>query len=315
MYSVRFVASFITAMVLTLVSVAVRADDRRPVEALLTSHQFLNDEPSSDPDRAMLKYGMISGRWQAMAGENIVLVGGFQRGLRAAVVLAGFVELVNFNNDQPVPWESYRANVGIDTLWEVPDLARKVLPPGGRLHFALGWFHESDHAANGQGYANDFLRNTAPFASFDNANFSAYEYFKLRSMWHQLWANGKITTQITLGMRVFTPSINPGSIREMRWAFQMEGRVSVRAHEKVRPFLTGYFERLAHDFHASQHGFRWDVEGDPLFYRTVGAGMDLRSSRGSIVSPEIFCSSSYGRGVDFPRFYGLDLGLRLSFTL
>jgi hypothetical protein len=47
----------------------------------------------------------------------------------------------------------------------------------------------------------------------------------------------------------------------------------------------------------------------------ISAGLDLRAAGGAIVSPEIVYSSSHGRGIDFPRFYGPELGFRLGFLL
>jgi hypothetical protein len=296
--------------------VPARADDtNKSAQALLTVHQFVRDEPSSDPDRAMLRYGILGGRWHAMAGEGIVFVGGPLGPVRAAIALEGFVELVNFTDEQPVPWESFRANIGLNTHWEAPSLARAILPPGGRLLFALGWFHESDHAANLQRYMNDYLNEFGGFGRFDNANFSAYEYFKLRLVWQQLLWGGRITTQTAIGTRLFTPSINPGSIRGMNWAFQSEARVSVRATNTFRPFVAGYFELIDNDFNAAREGFVGDLDGDPLRYKTISAGVELRAARGSIVTPEIIYSNSHGRGIDFPRFYGAEFGFRLSFLL
>lgn len=304
------------ALAMTLGTAPARADTAQDsVKALVTVHQFLHDEPSTDPDRAMLRYGVLGGRWQAMAGEGIVLVGGPLGGVRAAIALEGFLELVNFTDDQPVPWESFRANIGLNTHWEAPNLARAILPPDGRLFFALGWFHESDHAANLQRYMNDYLTNFGAITRFDNANFSAYEYFKLRLSWQQLLWGGRIATQTAVGARIFTPSINPGSIRGLRWAFQSEARVSVRATKTIHPFVAGYFELINNDFVAAREGFRGGLDHEPLRYQTISTGVALRSARGSMVIPEIVYSNSHGRGIDFPRFYGTEFGFRLNFLL
>jgi hypothetical protein len=101
----------------------------------------------------------------------------------------------------------------------------------------------------------------------------------------------------------------------MRWAFQSEMRISVRATNALRPFVAGYFELVNNDFIATREGFRGDLDREPLLYRTISAGVELRSSRGSIVTPEIVYSNSHGRGIDFPRFYGPEFGFRLSFLL
>lgn len=301
---------------LSLVAAPARADDPRgATETLVTVHHFLQDEPSADPDRAMLRYGWLGGRWQAMGGGGVVLVGGPLAGLRAAIALEGFVELVNFTDQQPVPWESFRANIGFNTLWEAPALARAILPPGGRLHLAIGWFHESDHAASLSSYTDRFLEPAGFTTSFDNANFSAYEYVKLRLDWQQSLWGGRLTTRAALGARLFPPPINPGSIRGMRHSLLSEVRASFRATDAARPFIAGYFELLQNDFEAAREGFRGGLDHEPLRYRTISAGVDLRSAGGAVVSPEIIYSSSHGRGIDFPKFYGPELGFRLGFLL
>jgi hypothetical protein len=316
-----YAALIAIALTTTLGAASAHADKaQESAQAVLTVHQFLHDEPSADPDRAMLRYGILGGRWQAMAGERIVLIGGPLGHVRAAIALEGFIELVNFTDEQPVPWESFRANIGINTHWEAPSLARAILPPGGRLSFAFGWFHESDHAANLQRYKNDYLNNDVlndfgGFSHFDNANFSAYEYFKLRLCWQQLLWGNRITTQTAIAARLFTPSINPGSIRAMNWAFQSEVRLSVRATKTIRPFVAGFFEFIDNDFVAAREGFRGGLDREPLRYQTISAGLELRARGGSIVTPEVIYSNSHGRGIDFPRFYGPELGFRLGFLL
>jgi hypothetical protein len=312
----RIWRSIAIAAVISLGAAPARADSGQgATEALVTVHRFLRDEPSSDPDNAMLRYGILGGRWAAMGGQRLVLVGGTLGGLRAAISLEGFIELVNFTDEQPVPWESFRANIGFDTLWEAPRLAAAILPPGGRLHLSLGWFHESDHAANLGRYMRDYLAGFTFFSRFDNANFSAYEYVKLRVGWQQALWGGRITTQTTLGARFFPPPINPGSIRAMRWAFLSDVRVSARATDALRPFVAGYFELVGNDFDAAREGFRGGEGREPLRYRTISAGLDLRAAGGAVVSPEIVYSSSHGRGIDFARFYGPELGFRLGFLL
>ena len=298
---------------LTTPALADKAEEK--TQTLVSVHQFLRDEPSADPDRAQLRYGFIGGRWQAMGGGSVVFVGGPIGPVRAAIALEGFVELLNFTTDQPVPWESFRANIGFNTLWEVPSLNRSILPRGGRLFLALGWFHESDHAANHQRYMNDYLKDPSFFQRFDNANFSAYEYVKLRLSWKQPLWGGFLTTQTTLGGRYFPPPINPGSIRGMQSAFQTEVRVRVRATKTVQPFVAGYFEFVNNGFVADQEGFVGGENHHALRYQTISTGVDLRAASGAVVSPEIVYSNSHGRGIDFPRFYGSEFGFRLNFLL
>lgn len=309
-------STLVMAAVLTFGAGVAHAEGGKDgVETLVTVHRFLGDEPSSDPDRAQLRYGILGGRWQAMGGGGVVLVGGPLANLRAAVALEGFIELVNFTQEEPVPWESFRANIGFNTLFEAPDLARALLPAGGRLQLAIGWFHESDHAANLDGYLRDYLASVAAYPDFDNGNFSAYEYVKVRLAWQQALWGERVTTHTAVAARLFPPPINPGSLREMRGGFSAETRVSVRATDALHPFLASYFELVFNDFVAAREGFRGGLDAEPLRYRTVSAGLDVRSASGATMSPELVFSSSHGRGVDFPRFYGPELGFRIGFLL
>ncbi len=160
-----------------------------------------------------------------MAGAGVVLAGVESDRLRLGLALDGFIELINFDQGEPVPWESYRANVGFEVLAESPTLARALLPPGGRLYLAVGWFHESDHAANEQGYIAQYLAppsylpgEGAIYPSLDNGNFSSYEYVKLRAVYRQPLLRGRLTAQSALGARLFPGAIDPGSIRSLRAA-------------------------------------------------------------------------------------------------
>lgn len=250
-----------------------------------------------------------------MGGGGVALVTLESDALRIGLSLDGFIELVNFNEGEPVPWESYRANIGFDVLAESPRLSRALLPPGGRIHLTVGWFHESDHAANLDGYKAQYLapisfpgRVGSIIPSFDNANFSAYEYVKVRAVVRQPLLGGRLTAQSAFGVRLFPEPINPGSIRAMRAAILVEPRLAVRISAGLRPFVSGYFELVEHDFVARDHGFRFGLDRTPLRYGVVNLGVDLAGAGGAIMSPYVTYSRSHGRGIDFPRFFGSELG-------
>ena len=289
------------------------------VQTLVAAHRFIPDEPRADPDQPSLRYGLHGGRWKAMAGAGVVLAGVESDRLRLGLALDGFIELINFDHGEPVPWESYRANVGFEVLAESPALARALLPPGGRLYLAVGWFHESDHAANEQGYVAQYLapQSFLPgqgsiYPSLDNGNFSSYEYVKLRAVYRQPLLRGRLTAQSALGARLFPGAIDPGSIRALRAAVLAEARLTVRVSDGVRPFASAYYELLANDFVAQDHGFRFGLERTPLRYEIVHLGVDLVSAGGGIWSPYLSYSSSHGRGIDFPRFYGSEIGFGIA---
>jgi len=285
------------------------------VQTLVTAHRFIPDEPRADPDQPSLRYGFHGGRWRAMGGGGVALVTLESDALRIGLSLDGFIELVNFTQGEPVPWESYRANIGLDVLAESPLLARALLPPGGRIHLAVGWFHESDHAANLAAYKAQYL---APISlpdgfgsispSFDNANFSAYEYVKIRAVYRQPLLGGWLTAQAAVGARLFPEPINPGSVRAMRAAILVEPRLAARISAGVRPFVSAYFELLDNDFVARDHGFQFGLDRTPLRYTVVNLGVDLVSAGGAVMSPYVTYSNSHGRGIDFPRFFGSELG-------
>lgn len=289
------------------------------VQTLVTAHRFVPDEPRADPDQPSLRYGLHGGRWKAMAGAGVLLVGVESDRLRLGLALDGLIELVNFDRGEPVPWESYRANVGFEVLAESPTLARALLPPGGRLTLALGWFHESDHAANQQSYVDQYLAppsypsgQGALEASLDNGNFSSYEYVKLRAVYRQPLFHGRLTAQSSLGARLFPGAIDPGSIRTLRAAAIVEARLTVRAGEGAHPFASAYYELLANDFVARAHGFRFGLDRTPLRYAIVHLGVDLVSASGGIWSPYLSYSSSNGRGIDFPKFFGNEIGFGIA---
>src|SRR5262249_22961407 len=145
------------------------------VVTLVTAHRFSGDEPRADPDQPSLRYGLYGLRWKAMAGEGVVLVGGVSEALRIGLCLDGFIELVNFDTGFPVRWQSFRANIGLEILAESPRLSSAILPRGGQLQLALGWFHESDHVADLNSYTAEYL-SPSPLtgsAGFDNGDFSS----------------------------------------------------------------------------------------------------------------------------------------------
>jgi hypothetical protein len=287
------------------------------VETLVTVHRFTGDEPRADPDQASLRYGLYGLRWKAMAGDGVVIVAGVSDTLRLGFALHGFIELVNFEQGYPVPWESYRANVGAELLAESPRLSRAILPRGGRLQLSLGWFHESDHAANVSGYVAEYLRPKPLFfesavSYFNNGDFSSYEYVKLRAVYRQPLWGGRLTAMAAIGTRLFPPTIDARSIRAMRAAVLAEGRLAARITEGVRPYVSTYFELVKNDFAARESGFAFGADRAPLRYAILNVGVDLVSKSGSIASVFFTYSRSHGRGVDFPRFFGPEAGFGLA---
>jgi hypothetical protein len=313
----RFIAPLVCALLLGLAAPA-RAEEvsaPRPwqFEALVTEHRFTGDAPRADPDQPALRYGLYGLRWKAMAGQSVVLVAVTSDALRLGLSLHGFLELLNFDSGGPVPWQSYRANVGLELLAESPRLSRALLPSGGQLLLSLGWSHESDHAADVGSYVGGYLLPSyTAILSFDNGNFSSYEYVKLRAVYRQPVWGGRLTAESALGARLFPKAIDPYTLRALRAAVLAEGRLTVRATERVRPYASAYFELLDQGFDARAHGFAGSLAGQPLRYEIVHLGVDLVSRGGAVFSPFLTYSASHGRGIDFPRFYGPEVGFGLA---
>lgn len=286
------------------------------VETLVTVHRFTGDEPRADPDQASLRYGLYGLRWKAMAGDGVVLVAVTSDTLRLGFALHGFIELVNFKQGYPVPWESYRANVGAELIAESPRLSRAILPRGGQLQLSLGWFHESDHVANVGRYVAEYVRQAPFFATavtyFNNGEFSSYELVKLRAVYRQPLWGGRITAMSAVGTRLFPKPIAPGSVRAMHVGVLAEGRITARVTSGVRPFVSTYFELVSNDFDARAKGFSYGAHGEPLRYAILNVGVDLVGRSGTILSPFFTYSRSHGRGVDFPRFFGPEAGFGLA---
>jgi hypothetical protein len=288
------------------------AEERAPespwrYQALVTVHRFLPGEPTPDPDQPAFRYGFQGGRWNAMLGDGLVLGAAESDALRLGLALEAFVALENFTTDQPLPWQSFRANVGFELLAGSPRLSRALLPAGGTLQVGLGWFHESDHVAAQGAYDTEFLL-PAQIGRFDNGDFNSFEYVKLRAIYRQVWLDERLTLQVALGARLFPPPIDSLAARGQRLSGLAEARVTWRASSSLHPYLAGYFELVKNDFGAHREGFAFDLERDPFRFAILDVGLDLVSRNGAMVSPYLRYSNSFGRGVDFPRDYGGQFG-------
>lgn len=307
----------ICAAVCLCMSTPARADETH-LRTLTSTHRFIPDEPRADPDQPALRYALHGGRWKSMAGGSVMLVGVDSDSLRIGLSLAGFLELINFTSGDPVPWQSYRANIGAEINAESPRFSRALLPSGGHLYLSVGWFHESDHAAAISIYEAQYLKPHefgALGGYLDNANFSAYEYIKIRAGYRQsLWGD-KLRTRLTIGTRIFPEPINPGSIRALRAAFLVDARVSVCIRPSIRPFLSVYHEIVTNDFVADAHGFQFGLDHTPLRYSILNLGVDFVGASGTIMSPYVAYSNSHGRGIDFPKFHGSEIGFGLMWLL
>jgi hypothetical protein len=213
------------------------------------------------------------------------------------LTFGGFLALVNIDEYQAMPWQTYRANMGINTIWRSRRLDERVLPDDGSFILELGFFHESDHAASVDAFRDRFL--LTPGDRFDNGNFSAYEYFKLRLRYEQRFLDERVALLNAIGGRFFTPSFNPGDRRELLAAFNVETRGSFRLVSRLFAFLGIYYELVGNRFSSAANDMRYSLEETPLHYLIVETGFSWRSRGGHSFQISFLYSRSHGRGLDF----------------
>lgn len=253
--------------------------------------------PTLDPDEPTLRFASLGGRKEAMAGGQFIVAGRRNSALDVSINLSGFIALINFDDQQAMPWQSFRGYLGVNTIWRSRWLDERLLPHGGELYFELGFYHESDHAVSFDDFSYHFLRN--PFAPFDNGNFSSFEFVKLRLRHQHRFLSGRLVWTNALGIRAFTPSFNPGDQRELRYAVSAETRCSVGLVRHLHAFFGLFYESLANDFVSRDNNFRFDLDGTPLRYLFMEWGIALRSRGGQSLLLSLTFSRSHGRGIDF----------------
>lgn len=259
---------------------------------------FHEPPPTSDPDNPRFEYGNRGGRWEAAAGIQAVLFGLRSAHVEFALAGSGLIQLINFRDVNPVPWESWRAVLGFNTIWSFPGLDRR-LPDRGRLVLELGFFHESDHASDVGSYVARFT-TLHDESIFDNSNFSSFEFFKLRASYDQWLWKDRLRVTAAFGVRPFTPPIDQWSRRELRLGVNVEGRLAVRIKGNLHGWFALYYEAVLNDFDAGRNSFRGDLDGDPLHYLRLELGLEWTPTTWMACVPFISYSNSHGRGVDFP---------------
>ncbi|MFT4976025.1 MAG: hypothetical protein ACI8S6_001920 [Myxococcota bacterium] len=268
-----------------------------------------------DPDGAWSGYGILGGRWIAHAATHASIVGGDLGPVRWDLGLQGFVELVNFD-EYPVPFQSFRAHVGFDSIWSSPAID-SALPEGGLVTARLGWFHESDHVADDDGFleyrAGAVIDGDFVFADYDDNNVSSYEFLRLALSWRQPWGE-RWESNLVATPRIFTPDVNPYARRELTAGIAGEARVSVRLTERGALALGGRAERWWHDFDPDAVGLRSDLGRAPLVWQNAEVAWQLHHPEGRAWIWYIAHSNSSGRGADFFLEYGPEWGGGLRFV-
>lgn len=254
--------------------------------------------PSADPDEPALRIGIEGARREAMAGARLLLFGVRSAPLDFGFEAAGFVALENFTEESAMPWELVRASLSVGTIWRSAWVDRRILPRDGQLLLELGFVHESDHAVAEAAYRAAFL--TSPWTSFDNGNFSAYEHLRARLRYQQAWLEERVVLLVAIGGRYFTPSINPGDRRALRFGTSAEARLEVRIVSRLFAFLGVFYELVGNDFVASAEGFAGDLDHDFLHFLVAETGLAWRSTIGHVAQLGVTFDWANGRGLDFP---------------
>lgn len=281
-----------------------------------TDQAILPTGPDLDPDGTWVGYGGVGGRWFSHVGAHGSIGGRDDGAVRWAVGLQGFVELANFTDDYPISFQSFRAHVGVDSLWSLPALDAK-LPDGGLIGARLGWFHESDHVADDDSFvqyrAVEQVDGEYVSAAYDDNNVSSYEFVRLMVLWRQPWGS-RWQTLLSATPRVFTPDVNPWARRELTAGLAAEARASVQLTELGALALGGRVERWWHDFDPVAVGLRDDLGRGPLLWQTAELAWERRHPAGRTWVWALTFSDSSGRGADFFLDHGPEWGGSLRFV-
>lgn len=250
----------------------------------------------ADPDEPRFSYGTIGPRSRSTFGSHLGLVGFRTQEHRIILALSPLLELSNISG-QPISWQSFRANVGLNVLWSPPLAHRR------RLVVHTGFFHESDHVADLETYRESFLAD--PVAPLDNGNFSSFEYLKVRGDFSQGWLVARglpLTLVVSPGLRVFTPNFNRGDSRGDVLAVQNEIRFDVAWLPQVSTWVAAYGEIGLRNFEQTDL-YRAAHSGPPVSRRLL-LGVTARHRGPARFVFQIGYDNSNGRGVDFMRRWG-----------
>lgn len=292
------------------------AADPEPGWSGLTRPQAVRPLQSSlHPDARAIRYRGVGQRWQAAAGARLFLFGHETPTWGARTTWAGFIELHNLRQGGPVPWELFRAHVGFQLHLYAHGLEAR-LPGTQRFDLMLGWFHESDHAAATQALFREVtIVSTDPEAEEQilNANMSSFEFFEARLAWQSSFSGDKVRTQVVPLARLYPrPLAWVWSQRRMLGTLAVEGRVSLRAVRRLRPYVGGVAEVTTYRRGPDEVVFNNGYVDGPRSYLSAEVGAEIWSRGGMVLSPHISVVRMHGRGIDWFRDYGtmLALGVR-----
>jgi hypothetical protein len=299
-----------------LLAAVVALGDPSPEHWFLDSPNVQLDRPDRlDPDEPRFELAEPGLRARAMFGGHLGIWGVHRSDFDFALALSPFVELVNLDTFA-IPWQSFRANVGLTTMWRPHFSALDTR--GGQLRFELGWHHESDHAAALDRFNDRFFPGYPP----DNANFSAFEYVRASVDWTQDWGPlgaERLETTVIATIKPYPPAINHCDRRDAVLGMSGEVRIAGRVAPRTTLWVGGFGEWTYNRF-VPQRYFVVDAGGAPLdraspfLSRVVQSGVTFQRPRADLSIFALYQNSN-SRTVDF--FYrhshepGLGIRMRL----
>ena len=282
---------------------------RAALAAPLQTDQALSPSgPDLDPDGPWSGYGVVGGRFFGHVGTHASIAGRPEGPLGFSIGLQGFVELLNFTDDYPISFQSFRAHVGLESLWALPGLP---------LSLRLGWFHESDHVADKDSFLTfrdvDYIDGNVIFADYDDNNVSSYEFLRLEARW-QIEQGTRWSGHLSAVPRVFTPDVNPYARRELTAGLGGEARAAVRLTDNGSLAAGARLERWWHNFDPVAVGLRDGLGEAPLTWRTAELAWQQQPAAGRWWVYALTHSNSSGRGSDFFVEHGPEWGASVRFV-
>ena len=273
---------------------------------------WLDAAPLLDPDDPELRYTVSGGRWEAMGGTSNLLVGRVGPRFRLGLSFDGFVELINFDDSMPVPWQSFRASFGWRLLAGLDGLDART-PGRDRSWAELGYVHESDHVADWDAWIWAYGGEAVTSRYFVNETFSSYEYLRARLGHRRALAGDHLDLQVVSAVRVFTPSVAHG-LRGQKWGASLDVGLRAPLGRVASPYLAGFVEAVAQDLHPEDFGARPALARPWAFTRQAELGLELLSDSGWTAQLYGGLGHSDGRGVDVLDDHGLELRLGFRFV-
>ena len=273
-----------------------------------------------DPDLPAFSYRNVGGRWEGRLGGSLAGPDWAVGGWRLRPSIETFVELVNFSDDMPVSFETYRAFVGLDLLVQAPETM--VLRP----FFRVAAVHESDHVADQERFASRFgsAEQCDPLtylcvpdvgAGLPWNDMSSYEFIRLRTGFTRQKARWDV--HISGDGRAYTPNLDPYAPYLRRWGIAGEGRVrwalpgrsEESGSEGGTHLVVGVrVEHIAAGPVPRAWGLRDEREHPDLRLFHAELGVDLDSPGGARVQPHLLLRQGNGRGAEFMADYGREWG-------